>query len=159
MDYKNKVSEEAGDEPTFDTSPNKHKNKINKELLQNISTGLTNILTSASKKKGNNKKLKVGEVSELENVTETVSSLVAFINKTRSTKFNSLQDMHDYYQEEAQLTTVNNKRHRLAMEESNNSLDSSESDNTSSSESTGNKKAKAINANQLRRIRLDSWNE
>ncbi len=64
-----------------------------------------NILTSASKKKGNNKKLKVGEVSELENVTETVSSLLAFINKTRSTKFDSLQDMHDYYQEKAQLTT------------------------------------------------------
>ncbi len=59
---------------TFNTSPNKHKNKTNEELFQNISTGLTNILTFASKKKGNNKKLKVGEVSELENVTETVSS-------------------------------------------------------------------------------------
>ncbi len=96
MDYKNTVSEEAGDEPTFNTSPNKHKNKTNEELLQNISSGLTNILTSA---------LKVGEVSELENITETVSSLVAFINKTRSTKFDSLQDMHDYYQEKAPLTT------------------------------------------------------
>ncbi len=102
-----------------------------------------NILTSTSKKKGDNKKLKVGEVSELENITEIVSSLVAFINKTRSTKFNSLQDMHDYYQEKAQLTTENNKRRRLAMEESDDSLDSSDSDNTSSSESTGNKKAKA----------------
>jgi hypothetical protein len=139
MDYKNSVSEEADDEPTFNTSPNKHKNKTNKELLQNISTGFMNILTSASKKKGNNKKLKVREVSELENVTETVSSLVAFINKTRSTKFDSLQDMHDYYQEEAHLTTENNKRRRLAMEESDDSSDSSDSDNTSSSESTGNK--------------------
>ena len=55
MDYKNTVSEEADDEPTFNTSPNKHKNKTNEELLQNISTGLTNILTSALKKKGNNK--------------------------------------------------------------------------------------------------------
>ncbi len=108
------------------------------------------------KKKGNNKKLKVEEVSELENCTEAVSSLVAFINKTRSTKFDSLQDMHDYYQEKAQLTTENNKRPRLAMEESDDSSDSSDSDNTSSSESTGNKKAKAKNANQLRRIRLDS---
>ncbi len=68
---------------------------------------------------------------------------MAFINKTRSTKFDSLQDMHDYYQEKAQLTTENNKRCHLAMEESNDSLDSSDSDNTSSSESTGNKKAKA----------------
>ncbi len=55
MYYKNTVSEEADDEPTFNTSPNKHKNKTNKELLQNISTGLTNILTVALKKKGNNK--------------------------------------------------------------------------------------------------------
>jgi hypothetical protein len=140
MDYKNTVSEEAEDEPTFNTSPNKHTNKTNDEFLQNISTGLTNILTSASKKKGNNKKLKVGEVGELENITETVSSFVAFINKTRSTKFNSLQDMHDYYQEKAQLTKENKKRRRLAMEESDDSSDSSDSNNTSSSESTGNKK-------------------
>ena len=146
MDYKNTVSEEADNEPTFNTSPNKHNNKTNEELLQNISTGLTNILTVTSKKKGNNKKLKVGEVSELENITETVSSLVAFINKTRSTKFDSLQDMHDYYQEKAQLTTEK-KRRRLAMEESDDSLDSSYSDNTSSSESTGNKKAKAKKCN------------
>ncbi len=69
---------------------------------------------------------------------------MAFINKTKSTKFNSLQDMHDYYQEKAQLTTEK-KRCRLAMEESDNSSDSSDSDNTSSSESTGNKKAKAKN--------------
>ncbi len=51
MDYKNTVSEEADDEPTFNTSPDKHKNKTNKELLQHISTGLINILTSASNKK------------------------------------------------------------------------------------------------------------
>jgi hypothetical protein len=143
MDYKNTVSEEADDEPTLNTSPNKHKNKTNEELLQNISTGLTNILTVASKKKGNNKKLKVGEVSELENITEIVSSFVAFVNKTRSTKFNNLQDMNEYYQEKAQLTTENNKRRRLDMEDSDDSSDSSVSDDTSSSESTGNKKAKA----------------
>jgi hypothetical protein len=142
MDYKNTVSEEADNEPTFNTSPNKHKSKTNEELLQNISTGSTNILMVASKKKGNNKKLKVGEVSELENVTETVS-FVAFVNKTRSTKFNNLQDMNDYYKEKAQLTTENNKRRRLDMEDSDDSLDSSISDDTSSSESSGNKKAKA----------------
>jgi hypothetical protein len=61
MDYKNTVSEEADDEPTFNTSPDKHKNKTNEELLQNISTGLTNILTSASKKKGNNKNVRIKE--------------------------------------------------------------------------------------------------
>ncbi len=97
----------------------------------------------ASKKKGNNKKLKVGEVSELQNFTETVSFFVAFFNKTRSTKFNNLQDMNDYYQEKAKLTTENNKRHRLDTEDSNDSSDSSVSDDTSSSELTGNKKAKA----------------
>ncbi len=97
----------------------------------------------ASKKKGNNKKLKVGEVSELENVTETVSSFVAFVNKTRSTKFNNLQDMNNYYQEKAQLTTENNKRSHLDMEDFDDSSDSSISDDTSSSESTGNKTAKA----------------
>jgi hypothetical protein len=96
MDYKNTESEEADDEPTFNTSPNKHNNKTNKELLQNISTGLTIILTVALKKKGNNKKLKVGEISELEKVTEIVSSFVSFVNKTRSTKFNNLQDMNEY---------------------------------------------------------------
>ncbi len=51
--------------------------------------------------------------------------------------------MHDYYQEKAQLTTENYKRCCLAMEESDDSLNSSDSDNISSSESTGNKKAKA----------------
>ncbi len=65
------------------------------------------------------------------------------MNKTRSAKLDSLQDMHDYYQEKAQLTTENKKRCRLAKEESDDSLDSSDSDNTSSSESTRNKKAKA----------------
>ncbi len=68
---------------------------------------------------------------------------MAFVNKTRSTKFNNLQDMNDYYQEKAQLTTENNKRHHLDMEDSDDSLDSSVSDYTSSSESAGNKKAKA----------------
>ncbi len=51
--------------------------------------------------------------------------------------------MNDYYQEKAQLTTENNKRRPLDMEDSNDSSDSSISDDTSSSESTGNKKAKA----------------
>ena len=51
--------------------------------------------------------------------------------------------MNDDYQEKAQLTTKNNKRCRLDMEDSDDSSDSSVSDNTSSSESTGNNKAKA----------------
>ncbi len=68
---------------------------------------------------------------------------MAFVNKTRSTKFNNLQDMNDYYQEKAQLTTENNKRCCLDMEDSNDSSDSSISDDTSSSESTGSKKAEA----------------
>jgi hypothetical protein len=159
MDYKNTVSEEADDEPTFNTLPNKHKNKTTKELLQNISTGLTNILTSASKKKGNNKKLKVGEVSELENITESVSSLVAFINKTRSTKFDSLQDMHDYYQEKVQLTTKIIRdalwlwknpmiARTLVIQTTLVAVNQPET-----------KKPRLKNANQLRRIRLDSWNE
>jgi hypothetical protein len=49
--------------------------------------------------------------------------------------------MNEYYQEKAQLTTENNKRRRLDMGDSDDSLDSSISDNTSSSESTGNKKS------------------
>ncbi len=36
IDYKNTESEEADDELTFNTSPDKHKNKTNEELLQNI---------------------------------------------------------------------------------------------------------------------------
>jgi hypothetical protein len=32
MDYKNTVSEEADDEPTFNTSPDKHKNKTTKNF-------------------------------------------------------------------------------------------------------------------------------
>ncbi len=67
--------------------------------------------------------------------------------------------MNDYYQEKAQLTTENNKKCRLDMEDSDDSSESSVSDDTSSSESTGNKKPRLKNANQIRRIRLDSWNE
>ncbi len=51
--------------------------------------------------------------------------------------------MNEYYQEKAHLTTENNKRRCLDMEDSNDSSDSSVSDDTISSESTGNKKAKA----------------
>ncbi len=51
--------------------------------------------------------------------------------------------MNEYYQEKAQLTTENNKRCHLDMEDNNDSLDCIVSDNTSSSESTGNKKTKA----------------
>ncbi len=36
MDYKNTESEEADNEPTFNTSPDKYNNKTNEELLQNI---------------------------------------------------------------------------------------------------------------------------
>ena len=32
MDYKNTESEEADNEPTFNTSPNKHKNKLTKNF-------------------------------------------------------------------------------------------------------------------------------
>jgi hypothetical protein len=62
--------------------------------------------------------------------------------------------MHDYYQEKAQLTTENNKRCRLAMEESDDSSDSSVAVNQAET-----KKPRLKNANQLRRIKLDSWNE
>ncbi len=113
---------------------------------------------SASKKKGNNKILKVGEVSELENVTETVSSLGAYINKTRSTKFDSLQDMHDYYQEKAQLTTEKRDAvwlwknpmiaRTLVIQTTLVAVNQPET-----------KKPRLKKANQLRRIRLDSWNE
>ncbi len=71
--------------------------------------GLSNILTSASKKKNNTKKLKVGEVSELDSVTETVSSLVAFVNNTLETKFDNIKDMHEFYQQEATHTTVHKR--------------------------------------------------
>jgi hypothetical protein len=98
---------------------------------------------STWKKKNNNKNLKVGEVSELDTVTNTFSSLVAFVNKTISTKFNSLQDMHEYYQQEATLTTVHKKRCRMALSSSDDDSESSESTKTGSSESIGNKQAKA----------------
>ncbi len=150
------MPEESDDEPTINTSPDKHRNKSNEELLLNITTGFTNILTSASKKKNNNKKLKVREISELDTVTDTVSSLVAFVNKTSPLKFNSLQDMHDYYQKEAQLTTVNKKKCRLAIQSSDDDLESSDSDDTSSSESIGDKKAKAKNINNIRCYRLEN---
>ncbi len=64
---------------------------------------------SASKEKNNTKKLKVGEVSELDSVTETVSSLVAFVNNTIETKFDNLKDMHEFYQQEAMHTTMHKK--------------------------------------------------
>ncbi len=62
--------------------------------------------------------------------------------------------MNEYYQEKAQLTTENNKRCRLDMEDSDDSSDSSVSDDTPAT-----KKPRLKNANQIRRIRLDSWNE
>jgi hypothetical protein len=49
--YKNIASDDSDDEPTINTSPDKHKNNTNEELLLKNSKGLTNILTSASKKK------------------------------------------------------------------------------------------------------------
>jgi hypothetical protein len=55
-DYKNIASEDSDDEPTFNTSPDKHKHNTQGELLLKISNGLSNILTSASKKKKNHQK-------------------------------------------------------------------------------------------------------
>ena len=140
--YKNIAPDDSDDEPTISTSPDKHKNKSNKELLLKISTGLSNILTSASKKKNNTKKLKVGEVSELDSVTETVSSLVAFVNNTIETKFDNLKDMHEFYQQEATHTTVHKKRGHFAINDSDDS-ESNKSATTSNSESSSNKKPKA----------------
>ena len=97
---------------------------------------------SASKKKNNTKKLKVGEVSELDSVTETVSSLVAFVNNTIETKFDNLKDMHEFYQQEATHTTVHKKRGRFAIDDSDDS-ESNKSATTSNSESSSNKKPKA----------------
>jgi hypothetical protein len=109
------------------------------ELLLKISTGLSNILTSASKKKNNTKKLKVGEVSELDSITETVSSLVAFFNNTIETIFDNLKDMHEFYQQEATHTTVHEKRGRFAIDDSDDS-ESNKSATTSNNESSSNKK-------------------
>ena len=50
-DYKNIVSDDSDDEPTINTSPDKYKHSTKEELFLKISTGLLNILTSASKKK------------------------------------------------------------------------------------------------------------
>jgi hypothetical protein len=52
---------------------------------------------SAMKKKGNTKKLKVREVSEQQTVIDTVSSLVAFVSKTSSTNFHSLNNIHEHF--------------------------------------------------------------
>ncbi len=50
-DYKNIASDDSDNEPTINTSPDKHKHNTKGELLLKISNGLSNILTSASKKK------------------------------------------------------------------------------------------------------------
>ena len=76
-------------------------------------------------------------------VIDTVSSLVAFINKKNSVKFNNLQDMHDHYQLEARNTTVRKKKRGLPIESSDSDSESIDSDNTSNNESIGDKKAKA----------------
>ena len=61
---------------------------------------------SATKKRANTKKkLKCVEVSELQHVSDTVSSLVAYVNKTSSVKFHSLDDMHGILQQEAKIAT------------------------------------------------------
>jgi hypothetical protein len=84
---------------------------------------------------------------------------VAFVNKTRSTKFNNLQDMHDYYQEKAQLTTEKIRdavwiwkipmiAWTLAFQMTLVAMNQ-----------PATKKPRLKNANQIKRIRLDSWNE
>ena len=103
-DFKTTILDKSDDQPTISTSPNKHKNKSKEQLLFNVTTGFKTILLSAPKKKGNTKKLKVGEVSGLQSVSDTVSSLVAFVNKASSTKFHSFEDMHDHFQQEVQVT-------------------------------------------------------
>ncbi len=57
-DYKNIAPDDSDNEPTISTSPDKHKNKSNEELLLKISMGLSNILMSASKKKKTPKNLR-----------------------------------------------------------------------------------------------------
>ncbi len=120
---------------------------------------MTNILTSTSKKKGNNKKLKVGEVSELENITETVSSLVAFITKqgllnlivsgtymtTTKRRLNSLQKI---IRDASWLWKNPMIAWTLVIQTTLVAVNQPET-----------KKPRLKNANQLRHIRLDSWNE
>ncbi len=94
-DWKTTTNDESDDQLTFSTSPDKHKHEPKEQLLLIVATGLKTILMSATKKKANTKrKLKCGELSELQHVSDTVSSLVAYINRTSSVKFHSLNDMH-----------------------------------------------------------------
>jgi hypothetical protein len=142
-DYKNIASDDSDDKPTINTSPDKHQNNTNKELLLKIRKGLTNILTSESKKKNITIKLKVGEVSEIESISDTVSSFVAFVNKTIATKLDNLQEMHEFYQQKATHPTVKNKKCKFTIDDSDD-LESNESATTSTSESSSSKKNKSM---------------
>jgi hypothetical protein len=104
--WKTTTNDESDNQPTISTSPDKYKHEPKEQLLLNVTTGLKTILMSATKKKANTKKkLKCGEVSELQHVSDTVSSLVAYVNRTSSIKFHSLDDMHDILQQEAKIAT------------------------------------------------------
>ncbi len=122
-----------------------HSTNTKTNLTKNFSSRSARVIEYSNvriKEKNNTKKLKVGEVSELDSVTETVSSLVAFVINTIETKFDNLKDMHEFYQQEATHTTVHKKRGRFAIDDSDDS-ESNKSATTSDSESSSNKNPKA----------------
>ena len=90
------------------------------------------------------KKLKCSEVSELQYVSDTVSSLVAFVNRTSSVKFHSFDGMHDHLQQEAQVTTETKKSRGNKKEIGDYGSDSDSSDNDSSSDNNQTPKAEKV---------------
>ena len=144
-DWKTTTNEESDNQPTFSTSPDKHKHEPKEQLLLNVATGLKTILMSTMKKKANTKKkLKCGEVSELQHVSDTVSSLVAYVNRTSSVKFHSLDDMHEILQQEAKIATEAKNSTWSSRVIGDYESDNDSSDNDSSSNNNQTPKAKKV---------------
>ncbi len=69
---------------------------------------------------------------------------MAFVNKKIATKFNNLQEMHEFYQQEATHPTVKNKKRKITINDSDDS-ESNEPATTSTSESSSSNKNKSKN--------------
>ena len=138
-DYKNIVSDDSDDEPTINTSPDKYKHSTKEELFLKISTGLLNILTSASKKKISPKNSRLEKSVRLKafrtlfphSWTLSTKQLIlsSIIYKTCMSSTN--KKLH--------IPQWRIKRENLIFDDSDN-LESNKSATTSNSESSSNKK-------------------
>jgi hypothetical protein len=136
--YKTTGTDDCDNQPTFNTSLDRQRNKTDEELLLNISTSIKNALMSAQKKKINSKKLKHGEVSKVETAHDAVSSLIALVNRTSHNNFRNFDEMHDHLQKQSELSKKKKKKWRSGLKDK----ESEHADSSEESSSDGSQEDK-----------------